>query len=192
MVPENEMNKRPWTNSVIPSLLALALPLLAMGQTAANVCAGKKLPRFEEHPAATDYNGKPHVPILATALDRMHRTIIGAVAAHGVTFAGQFTLVRWGVGTGLQEFVIVDLKTGRVYDPPFQGVGLDVRSKDFDPPAGWQCYSDLLTYRRDSNLLVVEGCLLRGNRCGRTYLVIEAGGLTQVAFDPDPRPSNSR
>ena len=44
---------------------------------------------------------------------------------------------------------------------------------------------DLVTYRVDSRLLIVEGCLLQGKQCGRTYFAEEGGRLRQVAFDPD-------
>lgn len=49
----------------------------------------------------------------------------------------------------------------------------------------WWCHSDLITFRPDSRLLIIEGCLLGGKQCGRTYFVEESGRLRLVAFDPD-------
>jgi hypothetical protein len=142
-----------------------------------------------DHPAALDYDGGSHAPILATALDRKYRTVIRTAASQGPNFAGHFSLVHWGLGTGLKGFVIVDLKTGIIYDPAFEGVGLDLRRKGEErwvPPAEWQCYADLLNYRTDSTLLVIEGCLLSGSRrCGRTYFVMKDGKLEQVEYDAD-------
>jgi hypothetical protein len=148
-------------------------------------CEGKKMPRFEDYPSAATYDGKAHPPVLATRLDRKYQTTIRNAAAGGANFSGHFAIASWGCGTGCQEFVIVDLKTGAVYDPSFVGVGSHYGPECCDPTPGWQCYSHMLTYRRDSRLLVVEGCLLRGKQCGRTYFVMEGGQLKQVAYDPD-------
>ena len=143
----------------------LSFSLGVLGRAAPNACDGKKLPRFEEYPAATTYKGRAHLPILATPLDHKYRTTIRIAAAKGVNFSGHFAIVTWGCGTGCKGFVIVDLKTGTVYDPPFDEIGFHYGPREYDP--GWQCYSDLLTYRRDSSLLM------------------EHGRLRQVAFDPD-------
>jgi hypothetical protein len=163
-------------------LVLLSISLGLLGQVTPNACTGKKLPRYEDYTAPTTYDGKARVPILATPLDWKYQTTIRNAVDKGVNFAGHFALAMWGCGSGCQEFVIVDLKTGAVYDPSFDEVDFHYGPKDYDP--GWQCYSDSLTYRRDSSLLVVEGCL-RGKHCGRTYLVMESGRLRQVAYDPD-------
>lgn len=165
-------------------VLALVFTLNLLAQAVPNACDGKKLPRFEQYPAAP-YDGKPHFPVLATPLDRKYRTTIRKAAAAGANFAGHFAIAHWGCGTGCQEFVIIDLESGAVHHPPFIGVGLDLAPNDFQPPSAWQCYSGLTTYRRDSRLLVVEGCLIPSMQCGRTYFTMEAGRLKQVAFDPD-------
>ena len=79
---------------------------------------------------------------------------------------------------------MIDVKTGAIFDPKAYEVGSHYpQQHDYDP--GWQCYSDLISYRRDSKLLIVEGCLLEGKQCGRTYFAEESGRSRQVAFDPD-------
>ena len=161
-------------------LVLLSASLGLLGQTP-DACEDRKFPKFEDY-AASAYNGKPHLSILATPLDHKYRTTIRDAAAKGVNFAGHYAVARWGCGTGCHEFVIVDLKTGVVYDPSFDEVDFHYGATDGSPR--WQCYSDLITYRPDSSLLVVEGCL-HGKQCGRTYLVMESGRLKQVAYDPD-------
>ena len=111
--------------------------------------------------------------------------MIRDAAAGGANFSGHFTIASWGCGTGCLEFVIIDLRTGMVYDPSFLGVGFHYQSADFGPTPGWQCHTDSLTYRLDSRLLVVEGCILRGKQCGRTSLIMEGGGQRQISFHPD-------
>jgi hypothetical protein len=149
-------------------------------------CEGKIIPRFEDYASADTFEGKAHPPVLATPLDRKYKTRIRDAAADGPSFSGYFAIASWGCGTECLQFVIVDLKSGTVYDPPFLGVGFHYRLGDLDTTPGWQCYIEYLTYRRDSRLLVVEGCLIRGKQqCGRTSLVMEGGKLRQVSFDPD-------
>ena len=171
------------------TVLLLLLATRVEGQATPAACRGKSLPRFEDHPAAAGYDGKAHAPILATALDHKYRTLIRTTASQGPNFAKHFSAVRWGLGTGIKGFVIVDLETGIVYDPPFEGVGLDVRRKGslpWEPPSEWQCYADILNYHPESTLFVVEGCLLgRATRSGRTYFVMQNGALEQVAYDAD-------
>jgi hypothetical protein len=153
-------------------------------QAVPNACSAKTLPTFEQYAAAALYSGKPHSPLLATSLDRKYRTVIREAVAAGPNFAGHFAIAHWGCGTGCQDFVIIDVKTGAVLDPKSYEVGYHYpQQQDYDP--GWECYSDFLTYRRDSRLLIVEGCLLQGKQCGRTYFAEEDGRLHQVAFDPD-------
>ncbi len=175
--------------ATILAAVLLSLPVRAQVQAIpTGGCPAKNLPRFEDHPASAHYDGKAHAPILATALDRKYRTMIRTAASQEANFADHFSVVHWGLGTGVTGFVIVDLKTGIVYDPPFEGVGLDLRRKGsvpWVPPPEWQCYSNQLNYHPDSTLLVVEGCLLGGKRCGRTYFVMENGKVEQVGYDAD-------
>jgi len=126
----------------------------------------------------------PHAPILATALDRKYRTVIREAAAVGANFSGHFAIATWGCGTGCEDFVMIDVKTGAIFDPKAYEVGSHYpQQQDYEP--GWVCHSNLINYRRDSRLLVVEGCILEGKQCGRTYFAEENGQLRQVAFDPD-------
>ncbi|HEX2327642.1 MAG TPA: hypothetical protein VHN74_02880, partial [Candidatus Angelobacter sp.] len=54
----------------------------------------------------------------------------------------------------------------------------------------WQCLpvDRVLDFRKDSALLIVEGCL-DNRQCGRTYYKITDKGLEQIAFDPDRLPN---
>jgi hypothetical protein len=164
--------------------VAIVIASFLPSASAEGPCKGKKHPEFEDHPAGEAYQGSVHPPILSTPLDNRFRTAIKDGVAKGVNFAGHYIIVTWGCGIGCQSFVIVDAKTGKVYDPAFAEVGYH-----FPVPGlkvDWWCYSDLLNFRKDSNLLVVQGCL-QGKQCGRTYFVIDAG-LKQIDYDPDLLP----
>ena len=113
------------------NLFAQALP---------NACGTKNLPTFEQYPTAATYSGRPHSPILASALDRKYRPVIREAAAAGVNFSGHFAIAKWGCGTGCQDFVIIDVETGAIFDPKSYEVGYHYpQQHDYD--AGWWCYS---------------------------------------------------
>jgi len=150
-------------------------------------CSEKKHPEFKEYLTAETFAGKAHPPTLATPLDRKYRTVINESVAKGVNFAGQYVVAVWGCGTGCQKFVIVDAKTGTVYDPPFDEV--DYHNPPGEPEVDWWCYSALLNFNKESRLLIVEGCL-RGKQCGRTYFVME-NALKQLEYDPDLLPDGT-
>jgi hypothetical protein len=86
------------------------------------------------------------------------------------------------------EFVVVDVETGRVYDPPFDSVSFHFPpSEEFDVKGRWASAGNYLSHKQSSRLLMIEGCLNRevNAKCGRTFFVIGAGGLKEVYFDPD-------
>jgi hypothetical protein len=176
----------------------ILLPALFLGQVIAQTsrratdltkqCASirrrEKLPDFGDFPAPKDGTSKPASPILATAKDRKFRTIIRTEAAKGPNFAGHYTIVDWGCGTGCHEFVIADENTGTVYDPYFQEVDHHYPTEYLNTDSEWWCYAFFLNYQLDSRLLVVEGCL-SGKQCGRSYFMMDPSGLHLIRHDPD-------
>ena len=99
---------------------------------------------FDKYPA-TAWNGKPATPRLETPLAKAHETIIRKQAAQGPNFAGHYRVVDWGCGTSCAAYVIVNERTGTVYEPPeiSRGVELGVAGPEF---------------REDSTLMVVANC----------------------------------
>ena len=159
-------------------------------------------PRFEDYPAQA-YLGRQHAPILTTHLDRLYRTRIREAAHDGPNFAGHFAIAEWGCGTGCSGFVIVDLISGAVYDPPFQDLGFHYWPAMENHPSwseesfeAWSCEignsdsNGFLFHKFNSDLLVVEGCF-NDRQCGRTFFVMSYGKLKQVKFDPDLLPDGS-
>ena len=152
-------------------------------------CQSDKLPKFSDFTVHAVFSGKPKQPILTTKLEHLYRTTIREAAMNGTNFAGHFAIAEWGCGTGCHDFVVVDVRTGKVYDPPFRDLNFHMPPPDLfvDSDPNWFCFADVIRYRKDSDLLVVEGCL-DDKQCGRTYFRMVNTGLKQVAFDPDLLP----
>ncbi|HLL74902.1 MAG TPA: hypothetical protein VK421_06520 [Pyrinomonadaceae bacterium] len=109
------------------------------------------LPNFGDYPARDSFDGRPAPVRLRTRRDRRYRTRLREGAAEGPNFAGRYTLVYWGCGTGCAEVAVVDAKTGLVYWPQQQYVDIpsgSERGGDPDDPYG-------RGYRLDSRLLVL-------------------------------------
>jgi hypothetical protein len=109
-----------------------------------------ELPTFADYPAKGKLTGKPAKAKIRTKEARMYRTAITEGAKEGPNFAGHFTIVQWGCGTGCLGFAIVDANTGNVFTPPFYvgfGYDLDTTLRD----------RELLEYRLGSRLLIVTG-----------------------------------
>ena len=154
-------------------------------------------PRFEDYPVEHVYRRKPVLPVLSKPEERRFRTVIGQGvtkgwgAADGVTgkelsgpgpnLAGHYTIITWGCGSQCLMAAIVDLKTGRVYPPPFHhGPGHSYFQVPWafpmDPP---------LEYRLNSSLLIARICEDTkadgaGKNCGAHYFVVNENGLTLV------------
>lgn len=147
-----------------------------------SVRRGEHLPNLSDFSASRSRTSKVMPPILSTPLDKKFRTVIRDSVAQGSNFAGHYNVAIWGCGTGCAQFVIADVNTGRVFDPGIREVDYHYPSADNEPE--WQCYSESLTYRVDSRLLIVEGCLA-GKDCGRSYFVMASAGLRRIRYDPD-------
>jgi hypothetical protein len=103
-------------------------------------------PRFEDYPARALYKG----PIARVRLDsfkaRMFRTRLREDSRGGPNFAGHYTVVVWGCGTGCAQMGVVDARTGRVYFPPLEF--MDIPDMEDDATRA-------RVFRLDSRLLVL-------------------------------------
>jgi hypothetical protein len=149
-------------------------------------CELGKMPRFEEFPSEPTPN-RTVPPKLTSKRDRLFRTTIRATVEKGANFAGRYAVAGWGCGTGCNEFVIVDVQTGTIYHPDFKYVVTHDTSQEFAIDPHWWCLPDVILYRIDSELMIIEGCLA-GRQCGRTYFQMRSTGLRQIAYDPDRLP----
>jgi len=114
----------------------LFLLVILLAQTSAPSRPIESMPRFESYPVVEKFKGTPARPILRTSEQRSYRTRIREGAKKGPNFAGHYTIVEWGCGSGCLSIAIVDAATGMVWDDPFHtlifGTGLkyDLALKD--------------------------------------------------------------
>jgi len=83
--------------------------------------ARKGPPQFKDYPVYNTYKGKP-VPVKWDSHPeaRTFRNVIEYQTKMGTNFAGNYRVIEIGCGTGCIRIMIVDTKSGNVYDP---GVG---------------------------------------------------------------------
>jgi hypothetical protein len=106
--------------------------------------AASQAPRFEDYPAREVYKGRPARVRLDSKQARMFRTRLREDSRTGPNFAGHYTVVIWGCGSGCAQMGVVDARTGRVYFPPLEY--MDIPDME-DERARW--------FRPDSKLLVL-------------------------------------
>lgn len=106
----------------------------------------EKLPRFEDFPATEFSNNKNiTVDINSDPVGRMYRTALRySVGIVGINFAGKYSVVEWGCGSGCQDGAIVDADTGHVYPVPGPMV------------SGFEA-------RKNSRLLIQNPLIMHGN-----------------------------
>jgi len=70
--------------------------------------------RFEDYAVSKVFKGKPATAKLTTARERKFRTRLTEDSRGGPNFAGHYTVVFWGCGTGCAQTAIVDAYDGRI------------------------------------------------------------------------------
>jgi hypothetical protein len=132
------------------TLTASILLVVCLGPLAAESAAQKPAagPRFESFPARV-YRGRvAPVNLRSSKGARTFRTRLREGAREGVNFAGHFSLVGWGCGTGCMSAAVIDAKTGAVHFPKeLYAFGVWLFSED----------GEALTFKPDSRLLILSG-----------------------------------
>lgn len=127
---------------------------------------------FEHYSVVADFYGTTAKPILATRYERSFRTEIQTQAAKGPNFAGHYTVAKWGCGAPCLSFVIVDARTGSVYNPGFPVACADKNVVDSS-----------VDFRLSSRLIVATS-ISRAGVCGYNYYVWNGSTLRLLHFEP--------
>jgi hypothetical protein len=166
----------------------LALVLGACAVTAYSVGAqaqkSRPVPRFEDYPVREIYKG-PVAPVrLDSRKARMFRTRLREDSRVGPNFAGHYTVVVWGCGTGCAQMGLVDARNGRVYFPPVEYM---------DIPDMEDAEARSRVFRLDSRLLVVTRNNYDAQGTYTAYYFLFDGGrfrLLRKAEERLPPPSD--
>ncbi len=83
---------------------------------------------FKDYPA-NSYQGKLADPDFSTHPESKNfKTRISDACAKGVNFAGHYTLVVWGCGATCQRAVVVDRKTGEIFEGFHAALGAEYKN----------------------------------------------------------------
>jgi hypothetical protein len=156
---------------------AMLLTLFLSGTLA----AAPVLPKYDDYPSEESSQGPPAAPELTSHPRAPHyRTVLRSRAASGPNFAGHYTLLTIGAGTGAVEIVVLDAATGQVFFP---------RGLPLVQWAGWWHEPYRAQYRRSSRLLVVYGwggkpgsLQSADGPYGVSYFVWDGRDFTRIAF----------
>ncbi len=133
--------------------------------------------KFELYPAAADFTGRPAEPILATPHEHLMRTQIRTQASQGPNFAGDFTIAKWGCGSPCVAFVIVDARSGIIYDPGFSVACADDNGVEAK-----------VDFKLTSRLVVATGLSKESKEvvCGDDFYQWDGKRLIWIHFEPWP------
>ncbi len=77
-----------------------------------------RAPRFEDFPINETFKEKPAaVDISSNSGAREFRGALRYTAEDGPNFAGHYAVAEWGCGSTCQDGMIINIATGKVYDP---------------------------------------------------------------------------
>ena len=130
---------------------------------------------FRHYPSAADFKGKPRRPLLRTAAERKFEYMIRTQARMGPNFAGHFTLAHWGCGSPCMSFVIVDARSGNIYEP-----GITVGCADENGVEA------SIQFHLKSRLVMITG-YSEEQGCGTEYYEWNGKKLKLFHFEPWPK-----
>lgn len=85
-------------------------------------------PRFAEYPPGEAFSGKPaEVDVASHPSAETFQSFLRKGSAGGPNFSGHLTLVSMGCGANCQGWMVVDARTGKVYDGFTSSVGAEFR-----------------------------------------------------------------
>ena len=165
------------------TICACAAPYAARAQ-ARTARAERPAPRFEDYPVREVYRGRPAPLRLDSPTARMFRTRLREDSRTGPNFAGRYTFVFWGCGTGCAQSAVVDAATGRVFFPPLEF---------HDIPDAEDEEARRRVFRLDSRLLVLTESYYSGRTYTAYYYLFDGRRfrLLRKAVERRPEPEDS-
>ena len=143
---------------------AKAACILLVPVLLAQTRSGNALPTFADYPVDVVSTVGSVSPKLTTPQQRRVRTVIRQSVAKGPNFAGRYTIAQWGCGTGCIQFVVVDNRSGMVYDGAAGSLPFAIVCFGANPDRD----KTGISFEPDSSLLIVRGCP-NDKDCGAIY-----------------------
>ena len=149
---------------MLPKIAAVIL-VLACGKTYA-----AQPYRFDDYPVGKIHQGKRHKPIITLKWRKQQIPIMDGYADKGgqIDFAGHYTTVVWGCGTGCAAGVMTDARDGTIHNL------LPVSSSDEMLPCflpdGREDEAGLFQYRANSRLFTVYTCRFKPDADEKKYI----------------------
>jgi len=159
-------------NTIIASVV-LVISLNISAQKGASITTGNDLLAFEHYPAIANFRGTPAKPQLITRKERSFRTEIREQVSTGPNFGGHFTIAKWGCGSPCLAFVIVNSKTGDVYDPGFPRACADGNVMDAN-----------IDFKLTSRLIIATGLSKETGACGKDFYEWDGKRFHLLHFEP--------
>jgi hypothetical protein len=147
--------------------ITLAALSLGLALSLVGAARAEDAPKFADYPGAATYHGRNAAPIMAAKEPRMNRTRIRRGARGKPNFDGHYIIVGWGCGTQCRDGAIIDAITGTVVMLPYV--------------AGTpQQDAELVDYRVDSRLIVLNGMIREEPPAGSHYFEFDGKSVTRV------------
>jgi hypothetical protein len=158
-------------NTVIASVLLIVSASTTAQRSGLNIINSDLL-TFKHYPAEADFRERPAKPLLVNRKEHAYRTQIRQQASKGPNFAGHFTIAKWGCGSPCLAFVIVDSKSGNVYDPGFSVACADQSGMDAS-----------IDFKLMSRLIKATG-FSKEFGCGTDFYEWDGKELNLIHFEP--------
>ncbi|MBF0100442.1 MAG: hypothetical protein HQK77_05990 [Desulfobacterales bacterium] len=138
--------------------------------------------KFKDYPVKEEKLKHVAAPKLDTHEARNFRTNLRESAKEGPNFAGHYRIAEWGCGTCCASFALINLKTGKVWFPPFfvsccypldneNTIDDDAYKTNGEGEADGDSIFEQATllYQKNSSLLIVIGSQNESPNCGVYY-----------------------
>ncbi|HVZ28841.1 MAG TPA: hypothetical protein VG839_00505 [Asticcacaulis sp.] len=165
-------------------IAAAFLLILLVSGTAQAEClitdkaAPNSAPQFATYPAKA-WSGHPATLVITGKSAKLFRTQLREQAPSGPDFAGHYKIAQWGCGAGCVDWAVIDSQTGAV-----------TFTKAWEAYDRSQSLGEVLAFRRDSRLLIIEGGPSENpndGNTGLTYLLWSGKSFKKLAFYPQAK-----
>mgnify|MGYP001178172685 CR=1 FL=1 len=136
-----------------------------------------QLPSHGAYPVQVQEFAAPAVPLIEDANLRELEPVLREALSGVPDFAGDQVLVQWGCGSDCLRLLAADRGSGGLVVLPAVA-------------CCWEGEGEMLDYRADSRLLVLNGRLDTARGHGRHYYVFKDGRFVPVGFEPVPAPGD--